>query len=893
MEPNRKQLYRKGDAPRQASAPPPRTNGRPQDPAAARRPAGGLPPRRPVRRDPAHARRVVLLCLAVLALTICAMVGLVSCNAEPKGPQTPDYGEPAGAWQKNEKGFYFNDAGEVIPGAVLKGIDVSKYQGEIDWETAKAAGIDFAILRCGFGSEWNGQGEYRQDDDQWRRNADECTRLGIPFGCYLYSYATTEEQARLEAAHVARLLGLTEPPFDGLDDYTQTPYKLDFPVYYDLEDKAITGLFPDEMARLTEVFFEELGRFGYTGRQGIYASVNWVRGRLDDPAFDPWRDELWIARFHSVLGYTGGYRMWQSTYTAPGADYGVQSETVDIDFVINELRITGIEDASGKAAAPSFTNDTYKNELWLPAKKDRARLVTDQPAAENGGQRVFWSSSDEKVAKVNKKGGVTAVGEGCCTVTATLADGTETVECTVRVGSFTVPVFATGVLRGQSADETLSLADLAALKADTPDAILLDAGGSVHGTVNTSLTGGMDMTSAFSAAGYDLQVFDASDLAFGADRLIADAGTAAGPSLAANLQSGEGVPLFYRSVCWNRNRISNGMNYLVEEAGRNIGFFSLASTGNSAHAADLLAADLSQTAGEQTAALRAQGADVILCIVGPDTDAEPIWNELKSLGVTAVIDGGRTEDAAQAPLPVLGAATDLSGAAKLELVFGADGSVSARTDRVTAQELANRRSRLSETAQAAYDRTEAALQSLADGDASVAAKPLFTFEKNTEVRKTIGFGNYLAQFYEALADGDRDNWPAEAGDLPLTALATATGGPDYGEVTRGALLDCVPGGARVVLVKTGTASVAALIDSGTADRTYTESLRVYDQTGAETLLVADTALLAALDPGDYTVLRDYGDAFWDVRMNLNDRTNNFQEPFLLDEAPSYGAGRNG
>ena len=56
---------------------------------------------------------------------------------------------------------------------------------------------------------------------------------------------------------------------------------------------------------------------------------------------------------------------------------------------------------------------------------------------------------------------------------------------------------------------------------------------------------------------------------------------------------------------------------------------------------------------------------------------------------------------------------------------------------------------------------------------------------------------------------------------------------------------------------------------------------------------ADTALLAALDPGDYTVLRDYGDAFWDVRMNLNDRTNNFQEPFLLDEAPSYGAGRNG
>ena len=114
------------------------------------------------------------------------------------------HGTPAAAWQKNDLGYYFNTSGRAMPAAVLKGMDVSKFQGEIDWEKAKAAGIDFAIIRCGFGGEWDGQEEnWAQDDPQWRRNADECTRLGIPFGAYLYSYATTVEEARSEADHPA------------------------------------------------------------------------------------------------------------------------------------------------------------------------------------------------------------------------------------------------------------------------------------------------------------------------------------------------------------------------------------------------------------------------------------------------------------------------------------------------------------------------------------------------------------------------------------------------------------------------------------------------------------------------------------------------------------------
>lgn len=849
-------------------------------------------PRPPRRKTPQNQRRRALLLAGVCVLAVILTIIIVVIAGRDKGPRepaVPDVGTAAGAWAKNENGYYFNDAGKVILPAVKKGIDVSKYQGEVDWEKAQAAGIDFAILRCGFGSEWNGEGEYAQDDEYWERNADECTRLGIPFGAYLYSYATTEEQARSEADHVARLLGLKAPDHEGLTDYTSKAYKLDYPVYYDLEDKAITGLFPEEMAKLTAAFFDQLESWGYTGEQGVYASLNWTRGRLMDAGFDEWRDNFWIARFNSDLGYTGPYTMWQASYTEPGAAYGVQSETVDIDFVMEELLLTGITDAKAAAAQPSFTNDTYTNELWLGAAKDKVTLTTDEVTEEEGGQRIFWTSSDENVATVNKKGVVTAKGDGSCTITATLADGRQTADVTVRVGEVSVPVYATGNLRGVTDNGTVTLADVAALASGT-DAILLDAGGSVQGTANTSLTGGMDMTSSFAAAGYDLQAFDGVDLAFGPERLLDDVVTANGPSLAANLRGTEGAPLFYRSTCWSRNRISNGMNYTVQRAGKTIGFFSLASTGNYAHANGMSADDLAQTASEQVAALKAAGAQAILCIAGPDTDVSPILGDLKNLGVSAVISANAAEPTTDG-LPVVAVSGGLDGVGSLELVFDAKGGVSVRNAQtLPAATLQANRESLSDDARATYDSTTTSLQSLAAGDDSVAGQTLFTFE---EEKKTISFGNYVAEVWLAYADGDKDNWQSlEDGlaDLPLTAVAGSVTQPEYGEVTRGALLNSLPAGARVQLVKTTAEAVSQLLQSGTVTQTYADSLVGYEYEG-DALLITDTATLRTLSDQNYTVLRDYGDAFWDVRMNINDRTNNFADPFVLPEAPAYGAGR--
>lgn len=906
--------------------------------------ASGKAPKPPRRRSAKQRRsRAVLgLCALCLAVVVIVAVVLTRCSSGPTGPAQADFGTPAAAWQKNSLGYYFNESGEAVPAAVLKGIDVSKYQGAVDWEKAKSAGIDFAILRCGFGGEWDGQEEgWNQDDPQWRRNADECTRLGIPFGAYIYSYATTEDEARSEADHVARLLGLVAPSQDGLEDYTASPYQLSYPVYYDLEDKSISGIFPDEMASITQAFFDRLTELGYTGKQGIYASLNWVRARFSDSAFDPWRDNLWIARFADQLDYTGTYDMWQCSYSEPGADYGVESETVDIDFVMRPFDWGEISSCNGKAATPVLVNDTRQTELHLDGKDAYANLTTNQPSEEDGGQRVFWTTSDKTIATVDKHGLVRAKADsGECTVTATLADGTESLTCRVRVGDITVPIFATGSLAGQRANDTVSLADVAALKASTPDSILVDTGGSLHGTTIASMTGGMDMLSSFSAAGYDLQAFGAQDLAYGIDRLRSDANMGSGPSLAANLRDADGAAIFYRSTSWNRNRITNGMNYVIERAGYRIGFFSLADADTVNSKIGLVnedtpfANDLAQTASEQVAALQAQNVDAIICVTTPGVDTAGLQSTLKDLGVTAILDGSSNANTAE-PVYSAGAALGLDGVARVDLIFTQGGGVRVQgSDAITADTLVSSRStwtslsaavsgdtqtdadaadpdkdtaaaggvdtaaptETADTAQQqgadAYSYTSGKLAGLDADDQSILYTPLFTYAANPDADKTISFANYLAALYQEIAENDRSHWPEGWTDSAFTALAGNVGEPEYGDISRGTLLDLLPKAARLQLVSMSADNAAALVGAEGVSRTYQDSLSEYEAAGDTVLVVSDTQTLAAIGTDNYTVLRDYGDVYWDVRMNINDLTANFTTDFTLPEAPRYGVGRN-
>lgn len=198
--------------------------------------------------------------------------------------------------------------GSNLPeGAQRWGIDVSEHQKRIDWDRVKAAGVDFAIIRCGYGDDVS-----YQDDRQWKRNVAECERLGIPYGVYLYSYAYNAEMARSEADHALRLLEGHDPTY---------------PVYYDLEDNSALEEDAD-FAELASIFCGTLADAGY--KVGVYANLNWWNNHLTDPVFDQW--ERWVAQYNTTCHYKGEYRLWQAT--SSGSVDGIEGR-VDINYEFN------------------------------------------------------------------------------------------------------------------------------------------------------------------------------------------------------------------------------------------------------------------------------------------------------------------------------------------------------------------------------------------------------------------------------------------------------------------------------------------------------------------------------------------------------------------------------
>ena len=203
----------------------------------------------------------------------------------------------------------------------MYGIDVSRYQGNISWSTVYD-NIDFVILRCGYG-----QDDTYQDDSKWKRNADACTKLGIPFGVYLYSYADTTEKAESEAEHVLRLV---------------KGYDLTFPVYYDIEDDVHKELEPEELGKIAKTFCNKIEKAGY--EVGIYSYKYLWETKLTDPVFDTKSWYRWIAQTEiSFTTYKKPFSMWQYSFT--GEINGIEGD-VDMDYWYGELR--GIDESRVK-----------------------------------------------------------------------------------------------------------------------------------------------------------------------------------------------------------------------------------------------------------------------------------------------------------------------------------------------------------------------------------------------------------------------------------------------------------------------------------------------------------------------------------------------------------------
>lgn len=240
--------------------------------------------------------------------------------------------------------------------AQFKGIDVSKYQGEINWDKVKAAGIQFAILRCGLGDDVKSQ-----DDVQFERNYTECKRVGIPVTVYHFSYAINKNKVATEVTHIKRLLeGKT----------------IDGPVYIDVENtKGLDwrSISDAEMLEIMKEFNTQLNALGY--KMGIYSSraAFW-----NEKMADPWYDNIskWVAEYAAKVNkFDRPYDIWQNS--SKGSVEGI-SGNVDTNIMYNEV-IKATEVVNPAPTTVKKTNEEIAQEVlagnWGNGEERKQRLT--------------------------------------------------------------------------------------------------------------------------------------------------------------------------------------------------------------------------------------------------------------------------------------------------------------------------------------------------------------------------------------------------------------------------------------------------------------------------------------------------------------------------------------
>ncbi|MBO5087350.1 MAG: hypothetical protein J6C01_01635, partial [Lachnospiraceae bacterium] len=178
------------------------------------------------------------------------------------------------------------------------GIDMSQWQGNVNWSKIKSAGVDFVMLRIGYG-----KGRYGASsctiDPKFQSYVNGAKKVGIPIGIYFYSYATTPKQAQQEAEFVIENV-------QGIG--------IEFPIAYDIEDAAILKK-TDNATRteMTRTFMETIAAAGYTPM--FYCNQNWYDNYLDSEKLSEY--EFWFARYTYVEPDRTAYNygMWQATST--------------------------------------------------------------------------------------------------------------------------------------------------------------------------------------------------------------------------------------------------------------------------------------------------------------------------------------------------------------------------------------------------------------------------------------------------------------------------------------------------------------------------------------------------------------------------------------------------
>ena len=213
--------------------------------------------------------------------------------------------------------YNFASDGSLVVGSGSFGIDVSKWNGKIDWAAVKNSGVSYVIIRCGYRGYGSGA---LVVDPYFEQNIKGATAAGIKVGVYFFSQAVNRVEGVEEASMVLQLI---------------RGYTISYPVFLDVEDSGAgggrgraDGLSVADRTEVIKAFCETIQNSGYTA--GVYANKSWLTNKIDTSQLS--RYKIWLAQYAAAPTYTGRYDMWQ--YKSTGRVTGIST---DVDLNLSYL----------------------------------------------------------------------------------------------------------------------------------------------------------------------------------------------------------------------------------------------------------------------------------------------------------------------------------------------------------------------------------------------------------------------------------------------------------------------------------------------------------------------------------------------------------------------------
>lgn len=247
---------------------------------------------------------------------------------------------------------------------MLKGVDVSKHDGVIDWKKAKNSSmVDFAILRAGYGRL------IEQKDNKFEANYKGCKENGIPCGAYWYSYAKSVSEIQTEARVFLQAI---------------KGKQFEYPVYLDFEEKSQFNLGKAKCSEMAEAFLTVLEENGYYA--GMYSSKSHLENYFTEDILNHYT--IWVAHYGvSKTSYKYSYDIWQ--YSESGSVSGINHKC-DLNYCYKE----DFPEVIKKAGLNGFTKTTDTPESPEKSVEELAKEVLENK----------WGTGADRKARLTAAG---------------------------------------------------------------------------------------------------------------------------------------------------------------------------------------------------------------------------------------------------------------------------------------------------------------------------------------------------------------------------------------------------------------------------------------------------------------------------------------------------------